>query len=196
VLIDRCVFDTGDDCIALKSGKNADGRRLAVPIENVIIRDCQMRDGHGGVTIGSEVTGGARHIFATGCRMDSPKLDRAFRFKNNSVRGGVVEHVYFRDIAIGQVSGAILDADDFYDEGDTGAFTPVLRDVEIRHVTSRRSGAVLRLRGYARSPIEDVRIVDCRFDGVGGPDLAEGVRGLTLTRVRVNGVIENKTTSS
>jgi hypothetical protein len=63
-------------------------------------------------------------------------------------------------------------------------------------VTSRRSGSVLRLRGYARSPIEDIRIVDCRFDGVAGPDLTEGVRGLTLTRVRVNGAIENKTVSS
>src|SRR5262249_54785485 len=64
VLIERCTFDTGDDCIALKSGRNDDGRRLNTPIENVIVRDCEMRDGHGGVVIGSEISGGARNIFA------------------------------------------------------------------------------------------------------------------------------------
>ena len=54
VLIEDCLFDTGDDCIAIKSGRNADGRRLGVPSENVIVRGCRMKDGHGGVTIGSE----------------------------------------------------------------------------------------------------------------------------------------------
>src|SRR5207247_1275617 len=64
VLIERCSFDTGDDCIALKSGRNDDGRRVGVPVENVVVRDCTMKDGHGGVTIGSEISGGARNIYA------------------------------------------------------------------------------------------------------------------------------------
>ena len=55
-----------------------------MPIENVIIRDCEMKDGHGGVMIGSEISGGARNIFAEHCRMDSPRLDRALRFKTNA----------------------------------------------------------------------------------------------------------------
>jgi polygalacturonase len=62
VLIEGCTFDTGDDCIALKSGRNEDGRRLNAPIENVVVRDCTMKDGHGGVVIGSEISGGARDI--------------------------------------------------------------------------------------------------------------------------------------
>ena len=69
VLIEKCTFDTGDDCIALKSGRNNDGRRVGTPIENVIVRDCVMKDGHGGVTIGSEISGGARNIFAERCKM-------------------------------------------------------------------------------------------------------------------------------
>jgi polygalacturonase len=67
VLIEGCTFDTGDDCIALKSGRNADGRRVNVPVENVVVRDCVMKDGHGGVVIGSEVSGGARNVFAERC---------------------------------------------------------------------------------------------------------------------------------
>ena len=101
MLIDGCTFDTGDDCIALKSGRNDDGRRVNVPIENVIIRNCTMKDGHGGVVIGSEISGGARNIFAERCRMDSPRLDRALRIKTNSVRGGTVEGVYMRDVTVG-----------------------------------------------------------------------------------------------
>jgi polygalacturonase len=187
VLIERCTFDTGDDCIALKSGRNEDGRRLHAPIENVVIRDCGMRDGHGGVVIGSEISGGARNIFAERCRMDSPRLDRVLRFKTNSTRGGVIERVAIRQITVGQVAEAIVAADFYYEEGDAGAFTPVLRDVDVRDVTSRKSKYAFLLRGYDRSPISNVRVTDCTFDGVASPDVLEAVRDLVLTNVRVNG---------
>jgi polygalacturonase len=195
VLIERCTFDTGDDCIALKSGRNEDGRRLHTPIENVIIRDCEMRDGHGGVTIGSEISGGARNIFVERCRMDSPRLDRALRFKTNAERGGVIERVAMRDVTIGQVAEAVVSADFYYEEGDTGAFTPVLRDVDIRRVTSTKSRYALLLKGYARSPIGDVHVSDCTFDGVQSPDVLEHVRDLVLSNVRVNGQLRNERTS-
>ena len=187
VLIEGCSFDTGDDCIALKSGRNEDGRRLRTPIENVVIRNCEMRDGHGGVVIGSEVSGGARNIFAERCRMDSPRLDRVLRFKTNSTRGGVIERVAMRHVQVGQVAEAIVAADFYYEEGDAGDFTPVLRDVDVRDVTSRRSKYALLLRGYDRSPITGVRLVDCSFESVEADDVLEAVRGLTLANVRVNG---------
>jgi polygalacturonase len=187
VLIEQCTFDTGDDCIALKSGRNEDGRRLHAPIENVIIRDCDMLDGHGGVTIGSEISGGARNIFIERCRMDSPRLDRALRFKTNSVRGGLIERVAMRHVTIGEVSEAIVAADFFYEEGDTGAFTPALRDVNVRQVTSRKSRYAFLLRGYQRSPIAGLHVSDCTFDGVAQPDVMEHVRDVVLSNVRVNG---------
>ena len=192
VLIERCTFDTGDDCIALKSGRNADGRRLNTPIENVVIRDCDMRDGHGGVVIGSEISGGARNIFAERCRMDSPRLDRALRFKTNSVRGGVIERVAMRQVTVGQVAEAVMTADFFYEEGDAGPFTPVLRDVDVREVTSRKSQYAFLLRGYERSPIANVRVTDCTFEGVQKPDVIESVRDLVLTNVRVDGRLRNE----
>jgi polygalacturonase len=193
VLIERCTFDTGDDCIAIKSGRNDDGRRVNVPVENIVIRDCVMKDGHGGVTIGSEISGGARNIFAERCQMDSPQLDRALRFKNNSVRGGVIEHVYMRNVTVGQVAESVVHADFYYEEGDAGAYTPILRDVEVRNVTSKKSRYAFLLRGYARAPISDIRVIDCTFDGVAEPDRLEGVRGLKLTNTRINGVVRNET---
>lgn len=192
VLIERCTFDTGDDCIALKSGRNAEGRRVNRPVENVIIRDCAMRDGHGAVVVGSEASGGARNIFAERCRMDSPQLDRALRFKTNSVRGGVIEHVYMRDVTVGQVAEAVVTADFFYEEGDSGRFPPTLRHVELRNVTSQKSRYGLLLRGYAHSPIANVRVIDCRFDGVTDGDRIEGVRDLEFVNTRVNGALRNE----
>ncbi len=193
VLIERCTFDTGDDCIALKSGRNEDGRRLNVAIENVVIRDCTMKDGHGGVVIGSEISGGARNIFAERCRMDSPQLDRALRIKTNSVRGGTVEDVYMRDVTIGQVAEAVVTVNFFYEEGDAGKFPPVVRNVQVRNVTSGKSEYALLLRGYKHAPIGDILVQDCRFDGVAKPDLLESVRNLELRNVRINGKMVNET---
>jgi polygalacturonase len=192
VLIERCTFDTGDDCIAIKSGRNEDGRRVNVPAENIIVRDCTMKDGHGGVVIGSEISGGARYVFAERCRMDSPHLDRALRIKSNSVRGGTVEHVYMRDVNVGEVAEAVVTINFFYEEGDAGKFPPIVRDVEVRNVTSRKSQYGLLLRGYAHDPVSDVRLVDCTFDGVEKPDVLEAVKDIVLTNVKVNGTARNE----
>jgi polygalacturonase len=187
VLIEDCVFDTGDDCIAIKSGRNRDGRRVGAPTENVVIRGCEMKDGHGGVTIGSEASGGVRNVFAENCRMDSANLDRVLRLKTNSVRGGFIEHVRMRNVTVGQVADAVLQIDLSYEEGNTGKYPPVVRDIEMRNVTSRKSKYALYLRGYASTPIRDVRLEACTFDNVAQPDVIENVEGLRLTAVKVNG---------
>ena len=189
VLIERCSFDTGDDCIALKSGRNDDGRRLHTPVENIVIRDCTMKDGHGGVVIGSEISGGARNVFAERCRMDSPRLDRVLRLKTNSVRGGVIEGIYMRDVTVGQVAEAVMAIDFFYEEGDAGKYPPTVRDIDMRNVTSRKSKYAFLLRGYPHAPITGVRVADCRFDGVENPDVIEAVTDLRLTNVFINGRI-------
>lgn len=192
VLIESCTFDTGDDCIALKSGRNDDGRRLNVPVENVVIRHCSMKDGHGGVVIGSEISGGARNIFAEKCRMDSPELDRALRIKTNSVRGGVIEGVYMRDVTVGEVAEAVVTINFFYEEGEGGKHLPTVRDVDVRNVTSRKSQHALLLRGFRNAPISGVRIEDCTFDGVAKEDVLENVSGIELKNVRVNGRVRNE----
>jgi len=187
VLIEDCSFDTGDDCIAIKSGRNADGRRLHVPTENVIVRGCQMKDGHGGVTVGSEISGHVRYVFAEKCVMDSPHLDRALRIKNNAMRGGILEHIYMRDVQVGQVADAVLSVDLYYEEGQNGPYEPVVRDVELRNVTTKKSTYGLYMRAYPRSEIADIRVIDCTFDGVEKGNVTDGVRNLVLQNVTMNG---------
>ena len=116
VLIENCTFDTGDDCIAIKSGRDRDGRRLAKPTENVVIRNCEMKDGHGGVTIGSEMSGSVRNVYVENCRLSSPRLNQALRFKTNAMRGGTIENIYFRNIEVGgSLPDAVLQVDFYYE---------------------------------------------------------------------------------
>jgi polygalacturonase len=190
VLIEGCYFDTGDDCIAIKSGRNNDGRRVNVPSENIIVRNCKMKDGHGGVVIGSEMTGGARNVFAENCIMDSPNLDRALRIKTNSVRGGFVENVYMRNVTIGQVAEAVLKINFFYGEGDTGEFTPRVRNINMEKVTSKKSRYALLINGYERSPITDVTLKDCTLNNVERENKLVGIKNLVLDNVKINGEIQ------
>lgn len=180
VLIENCFFDTGDDCIAIKSGRNRDGRRVDAPSENIIVRNCRMKDGHGGVTVGSEASGGVRNVFAEDCNMDSPNLERALRLKTNSVRGGFIENIFMRNVTVGQVSDAVLRINLFYEEGDAGRFPPVVRNIEMRNVTSKKSKYALYLRGYKQSPLRNIRISRCRFENASLPDVIENVEDLMI----------------
>ncbi len=190
VLIEGCFFDTGDDCIAVKAGRNNDGRRVNVPSENIVIRNCLMRDGHGGVVLGSETSGGVRNVFAENCTMDSPNLDRALRIKTNSVRGGTIENIYLRNITIGQVAEAVLKVNFQYGEGDAGDFTPTVRNINLENVTSGKSQYALFVSGYERSPITEIRLTDCTFDNVQKPNVLVGAGNLTLTNVKINGQLQ------
>jgi len=180
VLIEDCIFDTGDDCIAIKSGRNADGRRLATPSENFIIRNCQMIDGHGGVVIGSEITGGCRNVFVENCVMSSPELERALRFKTNSHRGGVIENIYVRNVKVGQVKQAVILADFFYEEGDTGKYDPTFRNLVVENLTAGKAPHALFLRGYARAPIGAIKLINCRFEGVTEPSVLSNISSIEM----------------
>lgn len=185
VLIEDCVFETGDDCIAIKSGRNNDGRRVNVPAEDIVIRRCAMKDGHGGVTMGSEVSGGVRRVFVSDCTMDSPNLERAFRFKSNAVRGGVIEQIRVRGVKIGRVAKAVLSVEFDYEEGANGPFRPELRDVEIENVTSESSGSVAIVTSFPGAVIEKVRLKDCAFRGVESADLLKSAGALSLENVNI-----------
>lgn len=189
VLIKNCYFDTGDDCIAIKSGRNTDGRRVGVPTENIVIQDCQMKDGHGGVVIGSEMSGGVRNVYAERCTMDSPNLDRALRIKTNSVRGGFVENVFLRDIEVGEVAHAVVTINFFYEEGDAGAFPPVVRNIHVKNVKSNKSPYGLWIRTYKHSPASDIFLEDCEFNNVANADVIENVKNMHFKNVRVNGAV-------
>ncbi|HVS29864.1 MAG TPA: glycoside hydrolase family 28 protein [Thermoanaerobaculia bacterium] len=185
VLIEDCLFDTGDDCIALKSGRNNDGRRVNVPVENVLIRNCEMKEGHGGITMGSEITGGARNIFAEKCRLDSPELERALRMKTNTLRGGIIENVFVRDIEIGTVKLAPIEIDLRYEPRDSGPYIPQVRNILVERMSSKSSRHGVYIKGLENAPVRNVVVRDSQFRGVTHGHVIEGAVQLTLDGVTV-----------
>lgn len=189
VLIKNCFFATGDDCIAIKSGRNEDGRRVNVPAKNIIIEDCHMQDGHGGVVIGSEASGGAEDIYAQNCIMNSPNLDRAIRIKSNACRGGVMRRFYFRDIKVGQVHEAVVKINMFYgkeNESDCN-YIPTLDSVFINNVTSKNSRYALNLKGREGKPVTHIFIDNCSFENVKLPNEINNIQNLNIQNTTING---------
>ena len=186
VVIKNCLFDTGDDCIAIKSGRNADGRRLNIPSENILISNCKMRNGHGGVVIGSEISGGVRNVFVENCEMSSPELERGIRVKTNSVRGGLIENLFVRNITIGEVQTAIV-IDFDYEEGDAGKFTPTVRNIDIRNLICQNAKQVFQVRGYKRSPIQNLHLTNCHFKKSSAIGVLEQLDNFATANVTING---------
>ncbi|MCR5069701.1 MAG: glycoside hydrolase family 28 protein [Prevotella sp.] len=169
VLIENCTFHTGDDCIALKSGRNADGRKADIPCKNIIVRKCKMEDGHGGVVVGSEISGGADYVFAEDCDMDSPNLDRVLRIKTNTCRGGVIQNIFMRNIRVGQCREAVMRTNLVYEPNEIAerGHIPTVRNVYMENVTCKKSKYGILINGLDDSDnVYNINIKNCRFEGL------------------------------
>jgi unsaturated rhamnogalacturonyl hydrolase len=173
VLMEKCIFDTGDDCIAIKSGRNADGRRVGIPSQNIIIRDCTMRDGHAGTAIGSEISGSCSNVFVENCEMSSPNLLCALRLKSNAMRGGVLQNIFMRNCNVGLVKDSVLQIDFLYEEGAKGEQKPVARNVVMENIKVAQTPRVLNVRGFPAAEISGVRICNSVFKQIKKPDVVE-----------------------
>ena len=192
VLIENCIFHTGDDCIAIKSGRNNDGRKWNIPSQNIIVRNCEMQDGHGGVVIGSEISGGCRNVYVENCKMDSPNLDRVLRIKTNSCRGGIIENIYMRKVEVGQCRETVMRINLDYEpkENCCRGFNPTVRNVYMEDVTCKKSKYGLLLNGLEDADnIYNINVRNCRFDGVQDTGLKRTGKShdLHLDNVFVNG---------
>jgi polygalacturonase/rhamnogalacturonyl hydrolase YesR len=178
VLIENCYFNTGDDCIAIKSGRNNDGREggqgafAGRPSKNIIIRNCKMNNGHGGVVIGSEISGGCQNVYAHDCEMDSPNLDRVLRIKTNSCRGGIIENINMRNVTVGQCKEAVLKINTDYEPKEVccRGFYPTVRNVTMENVNCKKSKYGVMIVGYddpkLAYTVNNITVRNCQFDGV------------------------------
>ncbi len=200
VLIEDCVFDTGDDCIAIKSGRNEDGRKWNIPSENIVVRGCHMVDGHGGVVIGSEISGGYRNLYVENCTMDSPNLDRVVRIKTSNCRGGVIENIYVRNVEVGECNEAVLRINLNYEprEDCRREFNPVVRNVNLENVTCQKSKYGVWFCGLeTETNIYGISLKNCVFNGVKtGTNHLEGLIGdVTIENQIINGEVVAELTS-
>jgi hypothetical protein len=164
VHISDCHIAAGDDCITIKSGKDRDGRNLAAPCEDITITNCTMLAGHGGVTIGSEMSGDVRRVVVSNCVFDG--TDRGIRIKTARGRGGIVEDVRVDNVIMDHVNTQAIVLDMQYGGSRPEAVserTPRFRRFTFSHITGSAQTAGL-VNGLEEMPPDEVVLSDVRLE--------------------------------
>lgn len=195
VLVDNCTLDVGDDAICLKSGKDAEGRRRGRPCENIVVTNCRVLHGHGGVVVGSEMSGGVRNVRVEDCEFHG--TDVGLRFKSCRGRGGVVENIEIRGVKMSAIPEAAISFDLYYSGtawGEADAplakwepvteATPQFRDILIENVSCDGARVAVEVRGLPEMPVKNVTITGMVARSQWGIQLQDA-RAITLHEVNV-----------
>ncbi|HTG67011.1 MAG TPA: glycoside hydrolase family 28 protein [Flavobacterium sp.] len=174
VLVENSSFDVGDDAICIKSGKDKDGRDRKKPCENIIIRNNIVYHGHGGVTVGSEMSSGVKNMHVSNCSFMG--TDVGLRFKSNRGRGGVVENIFISDIYMTDIPSQAISFDLYYggksiaetlEEGGTKVAnkalpvdekTPQFKNISMRNITIAGAQQAVFLQGLPEMNLENISI--------------------------------------
>lgn len=158
VRISDCFLSVGDDCITIKSGRDEDGRNYGRPCENITITNCIMLAGHGGVVIGSEMSGGVKKVTISNCVFNG--TDAGIRLKSSRGRGGIVEEIRVDNIVMNNIQRNAFIFDLFYDkdskEEPVSERTPVFRNIHISNVTGSDVKKIGYITGINEMPISEI----------------------------------------
>jgi polygalacturonase len=166
VHISNCHISVGDDCITLKSGRDLQARKLGVGEENITITNCTMLAGHGGVVIGSEMSGGVKKVVISNCVFDG--TDRGIRIKSTRGRGGVVEDIQVSNIVMKDIKEEAITLDMLYSKMPLEPLserTPIFRNINISNVTGSDVLIPIKIRGLEESPISNITFTNINIDG-------------------------------
>lgn len=185
VHISDCHISVGDDCITIKSGKDKPGRQMAVPAQNYTITNCTMLSGHGGVVIGSEMSGDVRKITISNCIFDG--TDRGIRIKSARGRGGIVEEIRVSNIVMKDIKDQAIVLDMQYAKTDpepVSERTPRFRNIHLSNITGNVNQACY-INGIEEMPIENITFNDINFEAKTGFDINNAKR-IEFHNVEVN----------
>ena len=200
VLIENSVFDVGDDGICIKSGRDAEGRKRAMPTQDVVIRNCTVYAAHGGFVIGSEMSGGAKNIYVEDCTFIG--TDIGLRFKTTRGRGGIVENIFIKNIAMKDIIGEAILFDMYYAAQDPVPLagekrepprieelpvteeTPQFRNIHIRNVICNGAARAIFIRGLPEMNVKNIVLEDMVLQAEEGLDMTEGSH-ITIKNVKL-----------
>ena len=188
VHISDCHISVGDDCITIKSGRDAQARRLGVPCENITITNCTMLSGHGGVVIGSEMSGSVRKVTISNCVFDG--TDRGIRIKSTRGRGGVVEDIRVSNIVMSNIKQEAVVLNLKYSQMPAEAKserTPIFRNVHISGMTVTDVKTPIKIVGLEEAPISDIVLRDIHIQGARQKCIFEDCERITMDDVIING---------
>ena len=209
VLVENSVFDVGDDGICIKSGRDAEGRKRAMPTQDVIVRNCTVYAAHGGFVIGSEMSGGARNIWVDNCTFIG--TDIGLRFKTTRGRGGVVENIFINNIAMRDIIGEAILFDMYYaaqdpipaagekreppkvEEKPVTEETPQFRNIYINNVVANGAEKAIFVRGLPEMNVKNIVMQNMVLQAKHGLDMTEGsdivLKNVTLISQDTNPVL-------
>jgi polygalacturonase len=186
VVIDNVTFSTGDDCIAIKSGRDTDGRRVNVPCRNVVIQNCNFAEGHGGITVGSEMSGGVSDVYARDLTMNSADLAAGHRVKTNSARGGFVTNTNVYRIDAPTIGGPVLLIDCNYN-GQTGDFPPNVTGITVADWNVGTAAEGWQIAGETTDPVGTATLEHITITAASGQNSAADITNLVIDDVTING---------
>lgn len=169
VHISDCHITVGDDCITLKSGRDKDGRKYNIPCENITITNCTMLNGHGGVVIGSEMSGGIKNVVISNCVFDG--TDRGIRVKTTRGRGGTVENIRISNIMMRDIKGEAIVLNMFYgnsEQGPVSIETPCLRNIHFANITGVNINKACKIDGLPEMPVSEVTFSNINMEALSG----------------------------
>ncbi|MGH3166137.1 MAG: glycoside hydrolase family 28 protein [Trebonia sp.] len=188
VVVQNVTYNTGDDCMAIKAGRDADGRRVNVPCQNVVVQNCNFADGHGGITIGSEMTGGVRNVYARDLTMNSANLQAGHRIKSNTLRGGFVLNTNVYRVTAGTIGGPLLLITADYDD-QTGDFPPDINDITLSDWTVDTCEGLWSIVGASASdPVNTATLENITVGTSTVANSAQYISNLAVENVTVGGV--------
>lgn len=187
VLIEDCYFHTGDDGIAIKSGRDQDGWRVGQPTENVIVRNCTfVSDRANGMCIGSEISGGVRNVFVENINIISAK--QGLYFKSNLDRGGYIENIYVRNVKMGRIFDSAIKFEPDYKSESKENYPTLMRNFHITDVqcdTAEIRG--IYARGFAELPLQNIRIENMTIGYTPLAAVVEHTENFSVSLVEING---------
>jgi polygalacturonase len=197
-IISDCTFDAGDDGICLKSGKDAAGRRIGVPTEDVLVEGCTVYHAHGGFVIGSEMSGGVRNVRVNNCTFMGTEV--GLRFKSTRGRGGVVEKIYISHVRMTDILTEAIGFNMFYGGQGPGELgdgvatetkpvlasekTPQFRDIYIEDVICRGARQAVALQGLPEMPIRGIHLSNVSLTAENGMTCTDA-QDITLNHVEI-----------
>ena len=197
VIIRGTRLDVGDDALCMKSGAGADARKNGRPTENVLIEDCTVYHGHGGFTIGSEMSGGVRNIRVNNCVFIG--TDIGLRFKTQRGRGGVVEKIFLSNIRMTEIPTDAISFNMYYGGagpteeaqtvGEVAAKpvddgTPQFRDIYIENITCLGARRAVQLQGLPEMPLSGIHLRNVSITAEQGL-VCQDAKDITLDRVEI-----------
>ncbi|MGA9651040.1 glycoside hydrolase family 28 protein [Pedobacter sp.] len=190
VLIEYNTISTGDDCITIKSGRNKDGRRIGLPAKNTLIRHNKGLHGHGGIVIGSEMSGGVENLYAYDCEFNG--TDRVIRIKTDRGRGAYIKNCWFKDISADTIQREAIRINMLYSGGnrlpqqEVTSGTPVIENINFDNISCKYAkGSVIQIIGLPEMPVNNVTFKNMNLGGKLGIDIKDA-KNITLDNLTIS----------